>query len=198
MSVGTGYPFLGQLERTWYASRVGGVTTQTPLNQIKRNYWTQRIDNTNNVVTLADAKNNLTIAFWNGLHWIPISATYSAQGNDIFLTAKTNHLSKFGIVIYAPTNIPSKAEPNPFTPTSSNAAFSNTTISFDNESNGPAELKIWDITGTLIRVIGIDAVSAITWDGKDKNGRIVESGVYIYEVTVAGSSKGKGTVIVGR
>ena len=43
-----GYPNLGQLERTWYASRVGGVTAQTPFNQIKRNYWNQRVYDTNN------------------------------------------------------------------------------------------------------------------------------------------------------
>ena len=42
MAVGTGYPFLSQLERTWYMTRVTGATPQMPLNQIKRMYWTSQ------------------------------------------------------------------------------------------------------------------------------------------------------------
>jgi len=157
------------------------------------------VDGTNNSVLLVDAKTSLTMAFWNGLHWVPLSSSVTTNGNNIYVSAKTLHLTKFGIIIGSPTNISVTCEPNPFTPLSSNSTFNKIKISFPNPNNDSTNLRIWDITGTLMKEISnSDGVSSLEWDGKDEQGRIVESGVYIYEVKVGGNSKWKGTIVVAR
>ncbi|MFH1824849.1 MAG: T9SS type A sorting domain-containing protein [Candidatus Firestonebacteria bacterium] len=157
------------------------------------------VNSTNNSVLLSNAKTQLTIAFWNGLHWVPLSSNVTVNGNNIYVSTKTLHLSKFGIIIGSPTNISVNCEPNPFTPLSCNSTFNKVKISFPNANNETVSFKIWDITGTLMKEINnTDGISSFEWDGKDEQGRVVESGVYIYEIKVGGSSAGKGTLVVAK
>ena len=101
-------------------------------------------------------------------------------------------------MIASPTNIPVTVEPNPFTPQSSNYTFNNVRFSFPNPDGSAVVIKIWDITGTLMKEISYDGAGTLQWDGLDTLGRVVESGVYIYEIKVGGSAKGTGTITVGR
>lgn len=183
-----------------YATDAVVEVLATPLNITM--HWQSAdgtyVENTGNSVLLLNAKSQLTLAFWNGLHWVPISSTVTTAGNNIYVSAKVLHLSKFGIVVASPTNTASNCEPNPFTPTGSNSAFNKVKVSFLNADNSSVEFKIWDITGCLVYEAKADGISSLSWDGKDKAGRFVESGVYIYEVKVGGSSRSKGTIAVGR
>ena len=156
------------------------------------------IDDTSNAVLLTEAKTRLCLAMWNGLHWIPISSSVVVVGNNVYVTSNTSHFSKYGIVIASPTNIPVTVEPNPFTPQSSNYTFNNVRFSFPNPDGSAVVIKIWDITGTLMKEISYDGAGTLQWDGLDTLGRVVESGVYIYEIKVGGSAKGTGTITVGR
>jgi flagellar hook assembly protein FlgD len=52
-------------------------------------------------------------------------------------------------------------------------------------------VKIYDITGRLIRTIE----NTDRWDGRDDDGNIVESGIYIYQFKKAGQ-RISGTIIV--
>jgi len=49
-----------------------------------------------------------------------------------------------------------------------------------------------------MKEISYDGAGTLQWDGLDTLGRVVESGVYIYEIKVGGSAKGTGTITVGR
>src|SRR3989339_5662 len=148
-------------------------------------------------VSTANAAASLAIAYWNGLYWIPLSTKIEADGTGFSLSAKINHLSKYAIVVASP-EITAIVEPNPFTPASANPAFARTKFTFPNSDQGNAAIKIWDRNGSVIREITMDGVSQIEWDGKDTQGRMVESGVYLYEAIVGGTSRARGTVVVGR
>jgi TolB protein len=69
--------------------------------------------------------------------------------------------------------------PNPFNPT--------TTIRYDVTENSELKLKIYDQLGRLIKTLVDDLKApgnyAATWDGTDKMGRQVTSGLYFYRMT---------------
>ena len=78
--------------------------------------------------------------------------------------------------------------PNPFNPAVAGAGHSPaTTISFFTaESTECAEIEIYNIKGQLIKSFTNLMLSnnsgSVVWDGKDKNGKTVESGIYLYRL----------------
>ncbi len=80
-------------------------------------------------------------------------------------------------------NVPNRFElsqnyPNPFNP--------NTNISFQITDLGFVELKIYDVTGKLVRTLLSETKPPgsyeVQWDGKDHNGNEVGSGAYFYRL----------------
>ncbi|MBC8184729.1 T9SS type A sorting domain-containing protein [candidate division KSB1 bacterium] len=66
--------------------------------------------------------------------------------------------------------------PNPFNP--------NTTITFEIPENENITLDIYDLNGHLVRELlnGFKSagIHSCTWDGKDKHGRTISNGIYLY------------------
>lgn len=92
--------------------------------------------------------------------------------------------------------------PNPFTPRSSDPNFNR--VKFDSkklfspETEGEFRVKIFSINGTLVWESAPEiGKREIAWDGKDKNGRLVESGVYVYQAEM-GEQIRTGTVVVAK
>jgi beta-glucanase (GH16 family) len=83
--------------------------------------------------------------------------------------------------------------PNPFNPV--------TTISYDLKDPAPVDLDIYDVAGRLVHTL-IESESSpaghheITWNGRNREGRAVEAGVYFYRLTVDGRSETKRMVLV--
>jgi hypothetical protein len=73
--------------------------------------------------------------------------------------------------------------PNPFNPT--------TVISYDLVSNSRVSLKVYDVSGRLVKTLVDDNRPAgrqsATWDGTDNAGNHVSSGVYFYRLNTAGN-----------
>ena len=69
--------------------------------------------------------------------------------------------------------------PNPFNPV--------TTIHFDLDRSGSATLRVYSVSGALVRTLVEKQLPAgryrTLWDGRDAGGRPVASGVYIYRLT---------------
>jgi len=82
--------------------------------------------------------------------------------------------------------------PNPFWP--------DTRIAFDLPAAGRAELKIFDVSGRLIRTLVDEKRPAgphsVRWDGRDGNGRAVASGVYFYSLTAPGVDENRRMILV--
>jgi len=72
---------------------------------------------------------------------------------------------------------------------------------FDNPSGDVVSGTIYDIRGAKVRDLAVNGMSptsnSIVWDGRDMNGAVVHSGVYLYKIT-AGKEKQTGTVVVAR
>jgi hypothetical protein len=69
-------------------------------------------------------------------------------------------------------------EPNPFNPT--------TRIKFDLAQQGQVEIRIFDVSGHLVRTLVhaklAGARHEVTWNGLDDAGHRVSSGVYLYRL----------------
>ena len=82
--------------------------------------------------------------------------------------------------------------PNPFNPS--------TTIRFDMKERGLVTLKIFDVSGRLVRTLADEvrdagAYSAV-WDGRNNGGSEVASGIYFYKMETAGFQATKKLVLL--
>jgi hypothetical protein len=75
-------------------------------------------------------------------------------------------------------------QPNPFRAT--------TTIQYSLPERMPVRLRIYDITGRMVRTLvdGVQEAGArrVTWDGRDEHGALVNSGMYMYRLEAAGAT----------
>ncbi len=90
--------------------------------------------------------------------------------------------------------------PNPFTPLSNNPEFNR--VVFPSRAVEDAEgefiVRVFDISGMLVwETIGDPGIREVEWDGRDEDGEVVESGVYVYQMQV-GESFRTGTLIVAK
>ena len=85
------------------------------------------------------------------------------------------------------------AVPNPFNP--------QTTIAFDLPKQTAVSLRIFDVSGRLVRALIDGEVygqgrGEVTWNGRDNNGRQVAAGVYFYRLDVGEYSETKRMALV--
>lgn len=149
-------------------------------------------DNSSGVIS---NPNNLAITYWDGLHWVPLTSNVTTSGVDITVRTKTKHLSIYGLAVKIGATV-LRVAPNPVTPKSSDSTFNRVTFTVENTNGERVEVKIWDITGVLVRTIEDYGVSQVVWDCRNEYGDIVEGGVYIYQIKVGNSLAGRGTIVV--
>ena len=90
--------------------------------------------------------------------------------------------------------------PNPFTPLSNSPAFNRVRFPARaiEDAEGEFIVLIFDIVGAMVKELKADAgTRELEWDGRDNNGEVVESGVYVYQIQLGGSFK-TGTLIVAK
>jgi subtilisin family serine protease len=117
--------------------------------------------------------------------WIKLPSKVDVTNNKI--NAKLNHFSTFVIVSYTISNNldNAKAYPNPFNPTTNSEGMKIVNITKN------ATIRIFNILGQLVREIkDNDGNGFEIWDGKNKSGNTVASGIYIiYIKGISGSKK---------
>lgn len=121
------------------------------------------------------------VYWWDGFSWRAIGGRLLSNANVI--SAKVFNSGYFAIVSAGPLT-PQTRRPvkRILTPNgdghNDNAIFTMTGVT-------GAEIEIFDMTGHRVRSIrGSDGV--FMWDGRDGSGKVVESGVYIYQYEVDG------------
>ncbi|MEM2991214.1 MAG: gliding motility-associated C-terminal domain-containing protein, partial [Halobacteria archaeon] len=126
-------------------------------------------------------------------------AIYAADSPDYCLP---NASSASWIYIIEPS-VPCDAHPNPFTPNSD--GYNDIVIfNYPNMFSQDAELIIYNrwneeiIRKSLYRVRDFFTISKRFWDGKDKTGKPVQPGVYIYVIKMRGEIVCSGTITVAR
>ena len=93
-----------------------------------------------------------------------------------------------------------KPYPNPFTPLSNDPDFN--TVIFParvvEDAEGEFSVLLFNLNGVLIRTLNaLIGETELKWDGKNENGEIVESGIYLYQLQVGDSFK-TGTIILAK
>ncbi len=93
-----------------------------------------------------------------------------------------------------------KPYPNPFTPLSPDPDFN--TVVFPartiDDAEGEFSVLLYNLNGVLIKsLIAELGETELKWDGKNENGEIVESGIYIYQLQIGESFK-TGTIILAK
>jgi hypothetical protein len=93
-----------------------------------------------------------------------------------------------------PTNRLDSAYPNPFNPM--------TTLRYSIDKPGPVTLRIYDVTGALVRTLVSEVQIprtdgfVVEWDGRDDGGTHVASGVYFYSLAAKGFADTKKMVLL--
>jgi len=114
------------------------------------------------------------------------------------ITAHVNHLGTFEIILSEPVKkkiAHGWAAPNPFTPNGSGDGTDRTIFHVATQDNNiQFTIKIFDLNGRLVRTL---ENNNNVWDGRDERSRVVEGGLYIYQIR-AGEEVISGTVVVVR
>ena len=155
------------------------------IQQLSSYIWLQipgkalsTLDNSNQRMTSQVTQLN------NGTNLVNNTRTfYSYEGLQLSTEEKTGVPSNFSL---------KQNYPNPFNP--------NTVISFDLVEDTDVSIKIYDMTGKLVRnlintsmTIGANTV---TWDGKDDLGVSVSGGVYLYNLQTGDYNQTKKMVLM--
>jgi len=82
--------------------------------------------------------------------------------------------------------------PNPFKPL--------TTLTYDLARAGHVTLRIFDVSGRLVRRLVDESKEAgryrVEWDGRDEKGAVMPSGIYFYRMETAGYSATQKMIMV--
>jgi len=121
----------------------------------------------------------------------PSSNYYGGDSSGVKITDISDSASimYMGTAIIDTVNVPSKKKSNIFTP---NQDGVNDGCEFE-EPDGSYKIKIYDITSRLVKTLD----NRYIWNGKDDDGGLVETGVYIYQI-ISDDNVESGTVVVAK
>jgi lysophospholipase L1-like esterase len=131
-----------------------------------------------------------------GEDWAACVTAFSASEAGMTLCADTLSVSEGGTGITG-REVPAEIAlhqnvPNPFNPT--------TTIRYDIHVAGDVSLRVYDVSGRLVKTLVSGAQGAgrqtATWDGTDNAGNRVGSGVYLYQLKTGGTVLTKKMVLL--
>lgn len=147
------------------------------------------------------ADKSLKLFKYNGIEWIVQSSIVNVSAS--YVAVDTEELGNFAIMLNSHSEKFSLSQIEPrkiFTP---NGPPPHNIIKFyfENPEMEKITCKIFNLKGKLIKELPLESISLkdgyFYWDGKDKDGKICNSGVYIYQL----ESKDKvinGTIILSK
>ena len=135
-------------------------------------------------------QNQLRIARYDtGIGWKVLDSQVDTAGGTV--TAQTDSFSLFEIVAAAPSASVASGFvfPNPFRP-----SLGHMNVKFMSLP-AAAHIRIMTVSGRLLKELDADSTgSVLTWNGADKDGRPLASGVYLAVVSDTAGGSGKATI----
>jgi len=126
-------------------------------------------------------KTKAAIAWWDGFAWRVVGGQNALQSNEV-----SARISRPGIyaVIAAASQSPRQRAPREKIITPNGDGANDTALFELGDVTENVKIEIYDVSGRRIRTIM--SAEIMEWDGRDEGGKIVESGVYIYQYSLQG------------
>jgi len=139
------------------------------------------IDDSGNISALG-----LRLYWWDNWGWRYVDSTVDTAKNTV--SGYVNHFTLYALFPKGTPPVKPATKDKFLTPATNNR------IQFECDS-AIKKIEIYDVTGKKIRTIddGSD-----NWDGKDDDGNVLESGVYIYKVEAVSGQKRTGAVVLAK
>ena len=151
----------------------------------------QDTDNDGLVDSTRYAEDTLKLMWWDGYEWRLVGGRPDTDKNIV--ESRLKHFSVYGL--FPVTNLQdSDYRPKERIITPAKVDTKNDYATFGGLDPGDL-IAIYDITGRKIR--SLYGSETNVWDGLDDDGRMVESGIYIYQIK-KGSHIISGTVVVAK
>jgi hypothetical protein len=144
------------------------------------------------------SKQQLGLYFFNGVEWIKLGGVNDVVNQQCSVIAQK--LGKYAIrftTLSQQFSLTAIA-PRIFTPEESSTVVNRVRFYFENPLNDEVTIRIFDITGAVVRRnLEREGDAVMSWDGCDNNGTIVKGGVYIYQIE-AGNKTLNGIIVVAK
>jgi hypothetical protein len=151
------------------------------------------------VLDVSQAAQQLSLFAYNGNDWLKTTSLVNTADNTVSFTSGRAGYFQIRLASRAPGLTLTRVYPRIITP-NGDGWNDKAVFQFDNPELLPLSGKIYDITGATVATLKpgpTNPDSTLIWDGKDGSGRVVPSGIYLYEVDVNGKAT-TGTVVVAR
>jgi len=148
-------------------------------------------------IRATQAGTQLALFWFNGIEWVKLGAR--ADGVERVLTIKTEKLGMYKIKeSFAATEFTlNKVWPRIFTP-NNDGLNDEVYFEYANPNRRGVVCRIFDVRGALVRQLDIGQTeTSFAWDGRDEKGKVVPSGVYLYQLEGEGKVI-NGTVVVAK
>lgn len=202
--------YLFQVQNARTGQVVFGFTFSQPIAEIQVSYalsvptlgLSQRLTLTGNTGAEAQAIAQLISLYWfNGGSFIRVGGTVILQNQALAVSAKNLGLYEIRAVSAPQSFGLTRGSPYPRVIAPNASENRRVFWFFDNPGDEEIIGTIYDIRGAKVRDLRVDGLSptsnSLVWDGRDSQGSVVPSGVYIYEIK-AGKERVTGTVVVAR
>ena len=156
------------------------------------------ISNKMPVISAANAPQQLSLFWFNGVEWVKTTGLVNAADTTVNFTGGRTGLFQIRAATHAPGATLTRVYPRIITP-NGDGWNDKAIFQFDNPELLPLSGKVYDISGAFVAnlVPGLaNPDSSLAWDGKS-NGATVPAGIYIYQIDLGGSPE-SGTIVVAR
>ncbi|MFA5779618.1 MAG: gliding motility-associated C-terminal domain-containing protein [Elusimicrobiota bacterium] len=142
------------------------------------------------------AGDNLSLFWFNGVEWVKVGGNVDTTQQTVSLKTKKGGKYQLRQSMKAVRFALAKVYPRIFTP---NGDGWNDAANFMYEGNDAGITgKIFDINGAFVSDMARgDTETSLKWDGKNSDGKVVSSGIYIYQIE-ADKKVFNGTVVVAK
>lgn len=143
----------------------------------------------------------LSVYWYNGSSYVRIGNPLLTLNQSISVTVRNLGIYQIRAVTIASKFRLSQGSPYPRVITPNGAENRRVFWFFENPTGDSVGGDIYDIRGAHVRTLGANSQSptanSLVWDGRDKNGAVVPSGVYLYKISTSDEVI-TGTVVVAR